>query len=140
VTALANDDGADDQDRRSEAIASGARYLLEKSRLRMGILQAVLRAIDQFEAVTTVIRSSEDAMAAQRELMQMLDIDEQEARAVAGMQVLKLARREHQQLVDGYDELASMVADLASLLASPDRIQELIGTERGEYLAGQVTE
>jgi DNA gyrase subunit A len=130
---------ADEQERQAESIASGARYLLEKSRLRFGILRAVLSALDQFETVTAVIRASEDSTAARGELMRVLDIDEQQAQAVAALQIMRLARRDHQRIAEESDEMAAMIADLEGLLASPERVRELIGTERGDYLAGQIS-
>jgi hypothetical protein len=34
--------------------------------------------------------------------------------------------------------MVSHVADLESLLSSPDRMRDLAGTEKGEYLARQI--
>lgn len=117
------------------AIVAGTRQLLRRWHEREWILRAVLQAIDQFETVTELIRASESADGARSALMERLGLDEVQARAVAGMQVLKLARGERQRLADESGDAMAGIADLESILASPERQQELIGTERGAYLA-----
>lgn len=69
--------------------------------------------------------------------MDLLDIDEVQASAVASVQLARLAGRERQQLADDYDQVMAHVAELQSTLASPERQRELIGTEHGDYLAEQ---
>ena len=130
------DDGRTPRSGQTGAIVAGAQELLRQSRLRERILRAVLQAIDQFDAVTELIGASDSADAARAALMDRLGIDEVQARAVAGLQVLKLARRERQQLTNEHNDAMTRVADLESILASPERQQELLGTERGNYLAG----
>jgi DNA gyrase subunit A len=131
------DDGATPLSDQVKAIVAGAQFLVRKWEERAHILRAVLQSIDQFEAVAALIRSSDSAVAARTALMDVMDFDEVQARAVTDMQVLKLARREHQELADHYDEAMTHLADLESTLASPERQRELIGTERGDYLSGQ---
>ena len=129
------DDGKIPLGHQVEAIVAGAQYLLGGYQERAGLLRAVLRAIDQFDVVSALVRSSDSAATAESALMDLLDIDEAQARAVAGMQVLKLAAREHQRLAEEYAGLLAGIADLESILASPERQSELAGTDRGEYLA-----
>lgn len=126
-----------DNDRDVEAIVAGAEHLLHRYHERAHILRAVLKGIDQFDAVRALIASSDSAPEAQRDMMALLDIDEVQARAVVSMQVLKLAKRERQMLADDCETLTAGIADLESTLASPERQRELAGTERGEYLAKQ---
>jgi DNA gyrase subunit A len=64
--------------------------------------------------------------------MELLEIDEIQARAILDMQLRKLAALERQQLVDEYDDLMAQIAEYEAILASPERQREIIGTELAE--------
>src|SRR6204780_166826 len=117
-----------------EVIVRRTRYLLRKARERAHILSALLKAIDRIDAVIALIRASESASAAQQGLMDLLEIDEIQARAILDMQLRKLAALERQQLIDEYEELMSEIAGYEAILASPERQREIIGTELGEIV------
>jgi len=118
-----------------EVIVRRTRYLLRKARERAHILSALLKAIDQIDAVIALIRGSESASAAQQGLMGLLDIDEIQARAILDMQLRRLAALERQQLVDEYEELMAQIAEFEAILASPERQRQIIGTELAEITA-----
>jgi DNA gyrase subunit A len=115
-----------------EVIVRRTRYLLRKARERAHILSALLKAIDQIDAVIALIRGSESAAAAQQGLMELLEIDEIQARAILDMQLRRLAALERQQLTDEYTELMAQIADYEAILASPERQRQIIGTELRE--------
>jgi DNA gyrase subunit A len=66
--------------------------------------------------------------------MGLLAIDEIQARAILDMQLRKLAALERQELIDERDQLEARIADLQSILDSPARQREIIGTELGEIV------
>jgi DNA gyrase subunit A len=118
-----------------EVIVRRTRYLLRKARERAHILSALLKAIDQIDAVIALIRASESASVAQQGLMELLDIDEIQARAILDMQLRRLAALERQQLVDEYNELMDQIAGYEAILASPERQRQIVGTELAEITA-----
>ncbi len=118
-----------------EVIVRRTRYLLRKAEERAHILRALLKAIDRIDEVIALIRASASAAAAQQGLMDLLEIDEVQARAILDMQLRKLAALERQQLVDEYEELMAQIADYEGILASPERQREIVGTELGEIVA-----
>src|SRR5229473_3749501 len=115
-----------------EVIVRRTRYLLRHAQERAHILSALIKAIDQIDAVIALIRASESANAAQQGLMQLLDIDEEQARAILDMQLRRLAALERRQLTDEYEHLMAQIAEYEAILASPPRQREIIGTELGE--------
>ena len=117
-----------------EVIVRRTRYLLRKAEERAHILRALLKAIDRIDEVIALIRASESAAAAQQGLMDLLEIDEIQARAILDMQLRKLAALERQQLIDEYDELMAQIADYEAILASPERQREIVGNELGEIV------
>jgi DNA gyrase subunit A len=118
-----------------DVIVRRTRYLLRKAQERAHILRALLKAIDQIDAVIALIRASESAAVAQQGLMGLLDIDEIQARAILDMQLRRLAALERQQLTDEYNELMELIADYEAILASPERQRQIVGTELGEIAA-----
>ncbi len=118
-----------------DVIVRRTRYLLRKAQERAHILSALIKAIDQIDAVIALIRGSESAAVAQTGLMELLDIDEIQARAILDMQLRKLAALERQQLIDEYEELMAQIADYEAILASPERQRQIIGTELAEITA-----
>jgi len=117
-----------------EVIVRRTRYLLRKAEERAHILRALLKAIDRIDEVIALIRASESAAAAQQGLMDLLEIDEIQARAILDMQLRKLAALERQQLTDEYEELMAQIAEYEGILASPERQREIVGTELGEIV------
>jgi len=117
-----------------EVIVRRTRYLLRKAEERAHILRALLKAIDRIDEVIALIRASESAAVAQQSLMDMLEIDEIQARAILDMQLRKLAALERQQLIDEYDELMAQITDYQGILASPERQRQIVGAELAEIV------
>ncbi len=51
--------------------------------------------------------------------MELLEIDEEQARAILDMQLRRLAALERQALTDEYEDLMAKIADYEAILASP---------------------
>jgi DNA gyrase subunit A len=118
-----------------EVIVRRTQFLLRKAQERAHILSALLKAIDRIDDVIALIRGSESAAAAQQGLMELLEIDEIQARAILDMQLRRLAALERQQLLDEYQDLMAQIRDYEEILASPERQRHIVGTELGEITA-----
>jgi DNA gyrase subunit A len=118
-----------------EVIVRRTQFLLRKAQERAHILSALIKAIDRIDEVIALIRASDSATAAQQGLMDMLEIDEIQARAILDMQLRKLAALERQQLLDEYDELMTQIAEYEAILASPERQRQIVATELAEIVA-----
>jgi len=118
-----------------DVIVRRTRYLLAKAQERMHIVRALLKAIDAIDEVIALIRGSASAAEAQQGLIQLLDIDEIQARAILDMQLRRLAAMERQALVDEFGELARKIADYEDILARPERQREIVSTELDEIVA-----
>jgi len=117
-----------------DVIVRRTRFLLRRAQERAHIVSALLKAIDRIDEVIALIRASESAAVAQQGLMELLEIDEEQARAILDMQLRKLAALERQQLLDEYAELMERIADYEAILASPDRQRQIVGTELAEIV------
>jgi DNA gyrase subunit A len=117
-----------------EVIVRRTRYLLRQAQQRAHIVSALLKAIDRIDEVITLIRGSESAAVALVGLMELLEIDEDQARAILDMQLRRLAALERQALLDEYEELMAKIADYEAILASPERQRQIVGDELGEIV------
>jgi DNA gyrase subunit A len=118
-----------------EVILRRTRYLLRQAQQRAHIVSALLKAIDRIDEVIALIRGSESANAATAGLMDLLEIDEDQARAILDMQLRRLAALERQALTDEYEDLMAKIADYEAILASPERQRQIISDELGEIVA-----
>ena len=117
-----------------DVVVRRTRYLLRKAQERAHIVRALLKAIDRIDEVIALIRGSESAAVAQQGLMDLLEIDEDQARAILDMQLRRLAALERQQLIDEYDELMAKIADYEAILASPERQRQIVSDELAEIV------
>ncbi|WP_046468681.1 DNA gyrase subunit A [Allosalinactinospora lopnorensis] len=121
-------------DHQITVIVRRTRYLLRKAEERAHILRALLKAIDRIDEVIALIRGSASAEAAKTGLMELLEIDDVQARAILDMQLRKLAALERRQLTDEYDELMAQIDDYNDILASPARQRSIVRDELSELV------
>ncbi|MCA4133227.1 DNA gyrase subunit A [Arthrobacter sp. M4] len=118
-----------------DVIARRTRYRLRKAEEEAHILRALLKALDMLDEVIALIRASNTTEAARDGLMQLLDIDELQARAILDMQLRRLAALERQKIQDRHAELEAMIAEYHAILASEQRQRDIISTELAEIVA-----
>jgi DNA gyrase subunit A len=118
-----------------DVIARRTRYRLRKAEEEAHILRALLKALDMLDEVIALIRASNTTEAARDGLMQLLDIDELQARAILDMQLRRLAALERQKIQDRHAELEALIAEYNSILGSEERQREIISNELAEIVA-----
>ena len=107
---------------RQVVIERRARFELEKARRRAHILEGLLVAIANMDAIIQLIRQSPDAEAARTNLIERYALSEEQAQAILDMQLRRLAALERQKIEEEYQALLETIADLEDLLAHPKRI------------------
>jgi DNA gyrase subunit A len=117
-----------------DVIARRTRYRLRKAEEEAHILRALLKALDMLDEVIALIRASNTTEAARDGLMELLDIDELQARAILDMQLRRLAALERQKIQDRHSELEELIAEYNEILGSEQRQREIISTELGEIV------
>ncbi|MEE2570075.1 DNA gyrase subunit A [Pseudarthrobacter sp. J64] len=118
-----------------DVIARRTRYRLRKAEEEAHILRALLKALDMLDEVIALIRASNTTEAARDGLMDLLDIDELQARAILDMQLRRLAALERQKIQARFAELESMIEEFNAILGSEQRQREIISVELGEIVA-----
>ncbi|NQD86241.1 DNA gyrase subunit A [Paenarthrobacter sp. CM16] len=118
-----------------DVIARRTRYRLRKAEEEAHILRALLKALDMLDEVIALIRASNTTEAAREGLMELLEIDELQARAILDMQLRRLAALERQKIQDRHSELEAMIQEYNAILASEERQRQIISEELAEIVA-----
>lgn len=122
-------------DHQIEVIVRRTQFLLREAEARMHILRAYLKALDALDEVIALIRRSPTVEDARDGLIDLLDIDELQARAILDLQLRRLAALERQKINEEAQELAAKIADYESILASPQRQRTIVSEELAEIVA-----
>ena len=107
-------------------------FELDKAKKRAHILDGLLIAIANLDAVIKTIRESKDADVAKTNLMTRFNLTEIQAQAILDMQLRRLAALERQKIEDEYKALIETIAELEDILANPHKILEIIRTDLNE--------
>ena len=117
---------------RREVVIRRTRYDLKKAEARAHILEGLKKALDNLDAVITLIRKSKSAPEAREALMERFKFSELQARAILEMQLQKLTGLERQKLIDEYKEVIQLIAELEEILANESVLRNLIVKELRE--------
>ena len=104
----------------------------EKAEARAHILAGLLIALDHIDEVIRIIRNSETDAEAQAELMAKFELSERQSQAILDMRLRRLTGLERDKIQSEYDELNALIADLADILAKPERVVAIIKEELDE--------
>ena len=105
---------------------------LDKAKKRAHILDGLLIAIANLDAVIKTIRESPDADVAKTRLIERFNLTEIQAQAILDMQLRRLAALERQKIEDEYKQIMQLIEELEDLLANPHKILEIIRTDLNE--------
>jgi DNA gyrase subunit A len=119
-------------DHRRNVVRRRTEYDLTKARERAHILEGLKIALDNLDAVITMIRQSRDVDAARTNLMAGFDLSELQAQAILDMRLARLAALERQKIEDEYRAVIQLIGELEDILANPRRIDGIIGDELRE--------
>ncbi|HEM3717780.1 TPA: DNA gyrase subunit A [Streptococcus suis] len=115
-----------------EVVTRRTQFDKEKAEARAHILEGLLIALDHIDEVIRIIRNSETDAIAQAELMDKFNLSERQSQAILDMRLRRLTGLERDKIQSEYDELIALIADLADILAKPERVVTIIKEELDE--------
>jgi len=136
---------------RQVVITRRSQYELEKARARLHILDGLLIALANLDAVIQTIKESPDAEVAKERLMKRFKLSELQAQAILDLQLRRLAALERQKIEDEHKTVTGQIHFLEDLLSHPKKILALIqedmrdladkyGDERRTHIAADASE
>ncbi|WP_218054017.1 DNA gyrase subunit A [Streptococcus sanguinis] len=115
-----------------EVVTRRTAFDKEKAEARAHILAGLLIALDHIDEVIRIIRNSETDAEAQAELIAKFELSERQSQAILDMRLRRLTGLERDKIQSEYDELIALIADLADILAKPERVIAIIKEELDE--------
>ena len=119
-------------DHQMEVVERRTRFRLDEAEKRLHILEGLLIALDNIDAVIEVIRNSEDTSIARTALMDRFDLSEIQANHILDMQLRRLTALETSKVREEHDALVLTIADLKAILADPAKRRSIIAADLTE--------
>ncbi len=107
-------------------------YRLRKARERAHILEGLIIALDNIEAVIELIRASSSVEAARTSLMDTFGLTEVQAQHILDMPLRRLTALEQEKIREEHAELLQAIAELEAILADPSKVRAIIAEELRE--------
>ncbi len=114
---------------RLEVIRRRIEFELRKAEARAHILEGLKIALDQLDAVITLIRSSKSPGEARVGLMTNFGLSELQSQAILDMQLQRLTGLERQKILDELAELVALITRLREILSSDALVLEIVVNE-----------
>jgi DNA gyrase subunit A len=117
-----------------EVIQRRTQHRLDDAQARAHVYRGLVLALDALDEVIALIRRSPATDDAREGLKTLLMIDDLQANAILDMQLRRLAALERQRIVDQLAEYERIIADLADILARPERQRKIVSDELAEIV------
>ncbi|MDP3900647.1 MAG: DNA gyrase subunit A [bacterium] len=111
---------------RVEVIRRRTQYELDKAKARAHILEGLMIALKNIDAVIKVIKSSKDKEVAKVNLMKKFKLTEIQAVAILEMRLQNLANLEQQKIADELAEKRKLIKELELILKSKQKVLIMI--------------
>ncbi|WP_243063105.1 DNA topoisomerase (ATP-hydrolyzing) subunit A [Humibacter sp. RRB41] len=116
-------------DHRVNVVTRRSRYRLDRKRERLHLVEGLLVAILDIDEVIQVIRTSDDSEQARSRLMQVFDLSQVQSEYILELRLRRLTKFSRIELEAERDTLMAEIAELEQILASEDRIRDVVSRE-----------
>ena len=116
-------------DHQKEVIVRRTRYDLGKAEERVHILEGLRIALDNIDEVVHIIRNAESDDEAKANLMSRFGLDEIQANSILEMRLRRLTGLERSKVENELNDLMVKIADYKDILASEQRVLDIIKEE-----------
>ena len=117
---------------RKEVITRRTQFDLKKAEARAHILEGLRIALENIDSVIKGIKASKTVQEAKNFLMDTYKLSDKQAQAILDMKLQKITSLETEKIMEEYKELLKLIAELKSILASEQRILDIIKQEVNE--------
>lgn len=118
-----------------DVITRRTQFELNKAKERAHILEGLIIALDNIDEVINIIRSSKTSEIAKNTLIERFSLSEKQAAAILEMRLRRLTGLERDKIENEYNELMKLIDYLNAILASEERLLEVIKEELLEIKA-----
>jgi len=116
-------------DHRREVVTRRIAYDLRKAEERLHILEGYRIALDNLDAVITLIRNSADPKVAKEGLMSNFGLSDIQAQAILDLRLQRLTGLERDKIMEEHRETGELIGKLGAILADEKEIYKIIVEE-----------
>jgi DNA gyrase subunit A len=114
---------------REEVVTRRTKYDLERAKDRAHILEGLMIALKNIDAVIQTIKKSADKEEAKTNLIKKFKLSEKQAVAILEMKLQTLAGLERKKIEDELKEILEKIKELLSILKSPEKLKAIMKKE-----------
>ncbi len=114
---------------RKGVVSKRTKYELKKAKERAHILEGIHKCLSKIDEVIKIIKKSDNREEAKENLKKRFKLTEIQANAILDTKLAALARLERKKIEDELKELKAKIKELAAILGSPLRINQIIKKE-----------
>jgi len=114
---------------RFEVIRRRAEYEYNQYSKRAHIVEGLLKASRAIDVVVDIVRNSKDVEEAKRELITVLEVSEEQAKAILDMRLSRLTTLETEKLQQEYSELVRKISEVKEILEKDEKVKEVMIAE-----------
>jgi len=111
---------------REEVITRRTKFDLEKAKERAHILEGLMIALKNIDAVIQTIKKSADREEAKNNLIKKFKLTERQAVAILEMKLQTLAGLERKKIEDELKQILELIKELTAILKSPEKLKDII--------------
>ena len=117
-----------------EVITRRTQHQLSRAEARAHILEGLLTALDNLDAVIKLIRGSADPDIARDGLIDKFGLTRAQAQAILDMRLQRLTALEADKIKEEHAELTKRIGELRAILADEAKVLDLVKSELGEVV------
>ena len=114
-----------------EVVIRRTQYQLRQAEARAHVLEGILVALDNLDAVIALIRGSANPDDARSGLIEKFELTEIQAQAILDMRLQRLTALESDKVREEHAELMKRIGELRAILGDEKRIDGVVGEELG---------
>lgn len=118
-----------------ELLIRKTKFELKKAEARIHIIKGLIKALSAIDLVVKLIKESKTPEVAKTKLIENLDIDEVQAKAILALTLQRLTSLEIDKIHEEHQELLSKIEYYNLILSSPDKQKEIIKGDLQELMA-----
>jgi DNA gyrase subunit A len=117
-----------------EVVTRRTQYELRRAEARAHILEGLLVALDNLDAVIKLIRSSPDPDSARQGLMDQFELSREQSQAILDMRLQRLTALEADKVRAEHADLMERIGELREILGDEARVMGLVKDELAEIV------
>ncbi len=112
-----------------EVVTRRTQFKLRRAEARAHILEGLLIALDNLDAVIALIRGSSDPDIARDGLMSEFELSREQAQAILDMRLQRLTALESEKIRGEHAELMALITELRDILGDENRVYAIVREE-----------